>query len=490
MSVKHSAKKPARDSGFVGGGSEERVEAPAPPELGAVGGEEVPAAGNPPLVVPGAVGGQQIQAPVLPPLQFIREEPGDTNEPQRPEEPPRGRQGPEAAEQQPRRDPPRPQVGAGRGRGNPPPPGPPGPPPPGPPGPPPGPPGPPGPAGGPAAMAHNEITGSHLATIPLFNGEESIGSVNNFIASVDRAIQQFNWDPARAGVAAQSRLIDKAQTWLRGQKILGKELDDWEDVAAVVGPPAVAARTGLKTLIRKRFGKVITSALAVDAVQDLKQKEGESVARFFDRVALALDRKNYIYTDQQKQAPAYRDALNHDLNTFFLGGLLPGIRRRVLGVANPPNNPDDSFDAARAAEAEENKNKRALPVAAIGQAGDEGEYIEDDVTGEVMAVQGAGRGTSFTCHKCGGLNHYARDCPTKPGQGVQRQGGRGQYRGRGNSRGRGRGWQNRGGRQGNRKQVNAVEKEADRPQEQDRTNEKEQPPAYENQWEEMDPSLN
>ena len=37
MSVKHSGKKPAGDSGFVGG-SEEWVEPPAPPVIGAVGG--------------------------------------------------------------------------------------------------------------------------------------------------------------------------------------------------------------------------------------------------------------------------------------------------------------------------------------------------------------------------------------------------------------------------------------------------------------------
>ena len=103
----------------------------------------------------------------------------------------------------------------------------------------------------------------------------------------------------------------------------------------------------------------------MDAVQDLKQAEGETVSRFFDRVGLAMDRKNYIFTAAQKQQQQYLDSLNHDLNTFFLGGLLPGIRRRVLGSADPPANPDAAPDAAKAAEVEEQKSKKAATVMAI-----------------------------------------------------------------------------------------------------------------------------
>ena len=109
---------------------------------------------------------------------------------------------------------------------------------------------------------------------------------------------------------------------------------------------------------------MLTSALAVDAVRDLNQRDEETVSRFYDRVLLALDRKNYIYTDVQKAEQAYIRSFNHDLTTFFLGGLREVIRKRVLGGQDPPNTPDNALAAARAAEAELNKNKPIRQIAA------------------------------------------------------------------------------------------------------------------------------
>ena len=201
-------------------------------------------------------------------------------------------------------------------------------------------------------MAFNEITGSHLSTIPLFNGEESVGAVINFIASVDRAIQQFHWDPARAGIAAQNRLGEKAQTWLRGQNI--SEADErWGECGRRCGSPSCCSLTRPEQVDQEAsyLARLLHLPLLLTQSKTSSRKKGRLLPD--SSIVLALDRKNYIYTEQQKQAQAYRDALNHDLDTFFLGGLLPGIRRRVLWVANPPNNSDDSFDAARAAEAGE-----------------------------------------------------------------------------------------------------------------------------------------
>ena len=293
-------------------------------------------------------------------------------------------------------------------------------------------------------MAADGVKGAQLQTIPLFNGEESVFAIKNFVVAVDRAILQFNWAPERVVPAAQSRLIDQAQTWVRGQTVLGYNWEHWNDQA---GPPAVE---GFKTALLKRFGKVITSALAVDAVQDLKQKEDESVSRFYDRVLIALDRKNYIFDDAAKQQEGYLNALRHDLTTFFLGGLRSSLRNKVLGVANPPNTPSAARDAAKAAEAEESRARKPFIIAAASASTtgpqDEqkkedqaGETYIDQLTGEVCVVQ-RGRG-KLICFRCKGEGHYQADCATPAPRGRGGRGGRSPWRGRG---GRGRGGRGRG----------------------------------------------
>ena len=321
------------------------------------------------------------------------------------------------------------------------------------------------------------VGGSQLQTIPLFNGEESAFVIRNFCSAVDRAALQFDWNDNRIVPAAQSRLTDQAQTWLRGQLLRGKVWNHWEDQAAQAAVVADAAagvaaqqaqppQEGFKTALLIRFGKVITPALAVDAVQDLKQRHDETVSRFFDRVLLALDRKNSTqFTEAEKAGAIYLRGFNNDLTTFFLGGLKPAIRLRVLGTRNPPGNPDEALEAAKAAEAEEEKSRK-IPFQANAVNRREREEVQeeiDEITGEVLAVR-----RQVICFRCGGKGHFQADCPTPAEQGQRRGGWRNQQQQPGARRGgrqpaRGAGGGAGGGkppnRQRRRRQVNSVEAE-------------------------------
>lgn len=307
------------------------------------------------------------------------------------------------------------------------------------------------PAVAPAAQAVNmaQVSGSQLVTIPTFSGEEGVYQIKNFIAHVSRAQTQFGWTEVQTVTSAQSRLTDQAQTWLRGATITGKTWNRWTPGAA--GADGVVAET-FQDALNKRFGRVLTSALAVDAVQDLNQRDLESVSRFYDRVLLALDRKNYIYSEADKREDNYKRAFNHDLITFFLGGLRENIRRRVLGSAAPPETPENALAAARAAEAEINKNNPVKMIEAVqanpGRVEAQGaqgstsmvRYEVCDLTGDkipvpvqVDAVKMQNR--ELICWRCGGKGHFAANCAT-PAAG---DGNRGRGKGRGRGRGRGRG---------------------------------------------------
>ena len=84
---------------------------------------------------------------------------------------------------------------------------------------------------------------------------------------------------------------------MRGKRLQGTNYTVWGTAA------------GLKKALMSRFGPKHTSATAILAVSELKQRLTESCADFMDRVLLAVDRMHYNLTPAQKRADGYQEVL-------------------------------------------------------------------------------------------------------------------------------------------------------------------------------------
>jgi len=273
--------------------------------------------------------------------------------------------------------------------------------------------------------------GGDLATILKYNGEEGQAALN-YIMTVTRAQEMFNWTNAITAQAAAARLEGDAANWLRAEVSMGTDIGVWENVPAVVVDPVAPARVGLKQLIRDIFAQTYTTANAVEAVSGLKQKHDETASVFYDRVRLSMDRKNFGVTEVIKATQAYKDSFVLDVKTWFLAGLRDELRQRVLGVPNPPAELVDILRVVRSAEAEISAKK--IPVLRVRDDADQSDEEETVAAIGARRRRGGARGRGadrgrgdrpITCFGCGAPGHIARNCPSNasnPGRGGGRGG--------------------------------------------------------------------
>ena len=330
------------------------------------------------------------------------------------------------------------------------------------------------------------ITGGQLSSIPTYDGSTD---VQLFIASVTSLATGFGWDDPETAQAAKSRLLGAGQQWLEALRKKNIAYDIFVDTVNNAG---VVQAIGLRTALIRRFGERISELAAADAVTKLEQGENENVDCFHDRVVIALDRKNFSYTDAEKAAPAYRVHFDVDTYTFFAAGLREAIRTRTMGSVTPPRTIEALLTAARSVELEINRAKR-LGVDSI-QKGNT--CLKEMEAAEAAAAAGKGapptmeqqvaslqkeiaemrigknklvtNKSNITCFRCQKKGHYAREC-RGGNSGGQRGNGRGRYvrggRGGGGYRGFTRGggqWQQ--GSWGQRQQGSwAVEEDREEP---------------------------
>jgi hypothetical protein len=321
-------------------------------------------------------------------------------------------------------------------------------------------------------------TGSQLSSIVAFDGTTD---VEIWLSLLENAAVQFLWEDVDVSAAAKSKLKGNASIWLQAQRKAGLLFPDYQDVAAVVGGDHPhLARLGLRQALIGRFGERVSELAAADAVAQLTQRDGESVDTFYDRVVIALDRKNFSYTAVEKALPPYQLHFMADVYTFFGAGLLEYIRARTRGAHNPPRTAADLLVAARAVESEylrnNGKKKIVAEIEVTDQTGDQPPDIKAPLELAVAALQKqfkeltAAQKVNLTCYRCQGKGHISTECPspesTQPqnnsrgqrsnnfrgfnrggrGGGFQRGGRPNNFRGRrGWNNNRGGNWQNRGG---------------------------------------------
>ena len=307
------------------------------------------------------------------------------------------------------------------------------------------------PAGSPSDSDDDDMpgrpSGQEINSIPLFTGTNIDPEI--WLQQVNTSAATFGWeDNAKAG-AACLRFTEKAAVWLESQRTLNKlPFATWDAFTnAFLG----------------RFKPLGEAIQATEAVLDLKQKEGELIAEYADRIVIAIDKKNFTYTANQKTADGYIRARDADAYSFMAAGMSDRLRRQVMSGSDPPTTFDDLKKKATAAET---AFRAKHLIQEIEQSNGKHEQLDDDnesksgistttdtdsIAEIKQSIEEIKKG--FKCFNCGKFGHLRRSCPDaakNSNSGGWRGGGRGGQsgsRGQGGWRGRGRGnWRGGPGR--------------------------------------------
>ena len=104
-----------------------------------------------------------------------------------------------------------------------------------------------------------------------------------------------------------------------------------------------------------------TTGGAVAAIADLKQRSGETVGGFLDRVKIAVDMLHYNVPEADRNA-AFRAGYQRLVIAQFGSGVNDEIREQMFGVPNPPDTIAAVLAAATAVENEKHSKATKLVV--------------------------------------------------------------------------------------------------------------------------------
>ena len=209
------------------------------------------------------------------------------------------------------------------------------------------------------AAAAGLVLPGQLVTLPVFDREQGEGFVN-WLEAIENAQRTNNWAPNALVQAAKTKGGPKTAEWDRGNRLRGNVRNIWE-------------RPGnFRESLMLRFGPKYTSANAVNAVSDLKQRSKESCAGFLNRVVLAINKQNFNIAEADKRTPQYLRVFDASIMSHFGAGLKDEIGMVVLGAATPPGTVEEILQAAEAVEAE---------LAKIGQPGTLALDVQEETPG-------------------------------------------------------------------------------------------------------------
>ena len=140
---------------------------------------------------------------------------------------------------------------------------------------------------------------------------------------------------------AKTKGEPKIAEWDRGNRLRGNVRNIWD------GP------SNFRESLMLMFGPKYTSATAVNAVSNLKQRSKESCSQFLYRVVLVIKKQNFNIAEADKRTPLYLlQVFDASVMSHFGAGLKDEIGKVLLGAATPPGTVEEMLQAAEAVEAE------------------------------------------------------------------------------------------------------------------------------------------
>jgi len=293
-------------------------------------------------------------------------------------------------------------------------------------------------------MAANQLT-----TLPTFDGSDP-SKLDEFIFVMQSAQARWGWTDDQLASAVKSRLTGEASSWLFAETKEMKRYPRWE------GP---VQRDSLRWGLEQRFGETVTQFAAMSAVRNLNQKPKESSDAFYDRVKVAVDKRNHTYSPTYKASRAYQRQFQEDVLQYFSTGLRDKIRSKVLLSPATPTTAEGWRQVARRVEAELKSLDQSTHSHEIGHSkvhevqaegsearsedkNPEWDEIDEALTATIAALQARGRkkfvprgnnarrgssrgrggatnqgrrrpDASSECYECHGKGHFASECPSR-----------------------------------------------------------------------------
>ena len=133
----------------------------------------------------------------------------------------------------------------------------------------------------------------------------------------------------------------------------------------------------MRSAFLTRFGPKYTTGGAVAAIADLKQRSGETVGDFLDRVKIAVDMLHYNVQEADRN-DAFRASYTRLVITQFGGGMNNDIKEQVFGVPNPPDTIAAVLAAATAIENEKHSKATKLVINQVDSENTQNDKMKED----------------------------------------------------------------------------------------------------------------
>ena len=283
--------------------------------------------------------------------------------------------------------------------------------------------------GYPVQETGGEPKGNELSLIPDYKGDGT-ADAEIWIRRVVTVAGTYNWKRSRWQYAASTRLSGDALRWLEAKsrnlefpyehkhtieqgKCHEKPIPDTNPVE-YYDEPRIEGKDSWVTFREAfflRFKPITDASAAVKAVQDLKQGADESVHAFFDRVSIAVDRKNYRVAD--KTTADYKESRDVDHYSFFAAGIRPEIKKMTLG--SPHARTDLGLFLGDCINAELvlglHKSVQEVQVNEVKENGEgASEEKEADLTVAELKKEIDALRSNMKCFRCGEYGHIRREC--------------------------------------------------------------------------------